>query len=101
MDEKKQRWENRRKRVHEVIEVGYAGDWLSQGYDWFGTVMLILNLVVTILDTFDAMVPYDLVLTVLEEICDLSARVVVNQVSMKMENERITKLVRQMRELIR
>ncbi len=29
-------------------------------------------------------------LTVLEEICPLSARVVVNQVSMKMENERIT-----------
>ena len=40
-------------------------------------------------------------LTVLEEICDLSARVVVNQVSMKMENERITKLVRQMRKLIK
>jgi len=39
-------------------------------------------------------------LTVLEEICDLSARVVVNQVSMKMENERITRLIRQMRELI-
>lgn len=68
MDEKKIMWEKRRKRVHEVIEVGYAGDWLSQGYDWFGTVMLILNLVVTILDTFDAMLPYDLVLTILEEI---------------------------------
>ena len=38
-------------------------------------------------------------LGVLEEICDLSARVVVNQVSMKMENERITRLVRQLREL--
>ena len=40
-------------------------------------------------------------LTVLEEICDLSARVVVNQVSMKMKNDRITRLVRQMRELIK
>jgi len=38
-------------------------------------------------------------LVVLEEICDLSARVVVNQVSMKMENERITELVRQLRVL--
>ena len=38
-------------------------------------------------------------LGVLEEICNLSARVVVNQVSMKMENERITRLVRQLREL--
>ena len=32
-------------------------------------------------------------LAVLEEVCQLSARVVVNQVSMKMENERITKLI--------
>ena len=32
-------------------------------------------------------------LSVLEEVCDLSARVVVNQVSMRMENERITKLI--------
>lgn len=32
-------------------------------------------------------------LTVLEEVCPLSARVVVNQVSMKMENERITALI--------
>lgn len=33
-------------------------------------------------------------LMVLEEVCPLSARMVVNQVSMKMENERITKLIR-------
>ena len=32
-------------------------------------------------------------LTVLEEICPLSARVVVNQVSMKMENERVTRVL--------
>ena len=32
-------------------------------------------------------------LNVLEEVCPLSARMVVNQVSMKMENERITKLI--------
>ncbi len=68
MDEKKIVWEARRKRVHEVIEVGYTGDWLSQGYDWFGTVMLVVNLIVTIMQTFDAMAPHDLALTVLEEI---------------------------------
>lgn len=32
-------------------------------------------------------------LTVLEDICDISARVIVNQVSMKRENQRITKLI--------
>ena len=36
-------------------------------------------------------------LTVLEEIVPLSARMVVNQVSMKMENERITKLINDLR----
>ena len=36
-------------------------------------------------------------LTVLEEICPLSARMVVNQVSMKMENERIMKLIKDLR----
>ena len=36
-------------------------------------------------------------LEVLEEVCPLSARIVVNHVSMKMENERITKLVNDIR----
>jgi ATP phosphoribosyltransferase len=39
-------------------------------------------------------------LDVLEEICPLSARMVVNQVSMKMENERITKLITNLKELL-
>ena len=39
-------------------------------------------------------------LTVLEEICPLSARMVVNQVSMKMENERISKLIDDLRKAI-
>lgn len=39
-------------------------------------------------------------LKVLEEVCPLSARMVVNQVSMKMENERITRLIRDLRAVI-
>ncbi|WP_418747878.1 ATP phosphoribosyltransferase [Frisingicoccus sp.] len=39
-------------------------------------------------------------LTVLEEICPLSARVVVNQVSMKMENERITGILNSLKKVI-
>lgn len=39
-------------------------------------------------------------LTVLEEICPLSARMVVNQVSLKMEQERISDLLKRMRELV-
>ena len=39
-------------------------------------------------------------LTVLEKVCPLSARVVVNQVSMKKENERITKLKKKKKKVI-
>ena len=39
-------------------------------------------------------------LKVLEEVCPLSARMVVNQVSMKMEDERIRKLIDDLRKVI-
>ena len=39
-------------------------------------------------------------LSVLEEVCLLSARMVVNQVSMKMENERIRKLIEDLRRVL-
>ena len=39
-------------------------------------------------------------LGVLEEVCPLSARMIVNQVSMKMENERIKKIIKDMQKLI-
>ena len=39
-------------------------------------------------------------LTVLEEVCPLSARMVVNQVSMKMENERILKIINDLKGIL-
>ena len=39
-------------------------------------------------------------LVVLEEVCPLSARVIVNQVSMKMENERITKIITDLKKVL-
>ncbi|MCX4327869.1 MAG: ATP phosphoribosyltransferase [Lachnospiraceae bacterium] len=39
-------------------------------------------------------------LEVLEEICPLSARVIVNEVSMKMQHERITKLIHDLKQVI-
>ena len=39
-------------------------------------------------------------LVVLKEICPLSARMVVNQVSMKMENERITGLIQALKQIV-
>ena len=39
-------------------------------------------------------------LVVLEEVCPLSARMVVNRVSMKMEQERITQMIAKLREIV-
>lgn len=39
-------------------------------------------------------------LAVLEEVCPLSARMVVNQVSLKRENERITKIIKDLKSLL-
>ena len=39
-------------------------------------------------------------LKVLEEVCPLSARMVVNQVSMKMENERIGKIISELKTVL-
>lgn len=39
-------------------------------------------------------------LVVLEEVCPLSARMVVNQVSMKMENERITRIINDLKKVL-
>ena len=40
-------------------------------------------------------------LSILEEVCPLSARMVVNQVSMKMESERISDLIQKLKKVIR
>ncbi len=40
-------------------------------------------------------------LTILEEICPLSARIIVNQVSMKREQERISNIIREIRSLVK
>ncbi len=40
-------------------------------------------------------------LVVLEEVCDISARMLVNEVSMKMEQERINKIIRDLNEVIK
>jgi ATP phosphoribosyltransferase len=39
-------------------------------------------------------------LQVLEEICNISARMVVNEVAMKMEHERITKIIRDLKDIL-
>ena len=54
MDRKKI-WLQRRRRLSEIIEVGTSDDWVSRGYDILSTLILLTNVVVTVLYTFDRM----------------------------------------------
>lgn len=49
----KNTWEQRRKRVFEIVEVGNNIDAVSRGYDFLNTFLIILNLAVSIMRTFD------------------------------------------------
>lgn len=46
-------WLERRKRVSEIIEVGYDQDWLSRFYDIVNALAIVVNLAASILYTFE------------------------------------------------
>ena len=46
-------WDDRRKRLFEIIEIGLPGDVASQGYDAFNILSIVINLVVSVMYTFD------------------------------------------------
>lgn len=52
MEEKLGFWEEKRKRISEIIEVGSSGDWISRAYDILSTMMLFVNLAVMVLFTY-------------------------------------------------
>ena len=45
-------WKRRKKRTFEMVEVGYAGDALSKWYDVVNVLAILINLLVSILDTY-------------------------------------------------
>ena len=55
MEDRKRIWIQRRRRISEIIEAGTSEDWVSRGYDLFSTFMTLVNVVVTVLYTFDKM----------------------------------------------
>ncbi len=62
-------WEERRKRLFEIVEVGNNLDYASRFYDFLNTFLIIMNLTVSILYTFDFIkARYGLLLTSLERI---------------------------------
>lgn len=48
-------WLKRRKRVFEIIEVGAPDDYVSRIYDFFNSFVIILNLTVSVMYTFQTM----------------------------------------------
>ena len=55
MEERKKIWMQRRRRIWEIIEPGTAEDLVSRCYDIFTTMMTVINVLVTVLYTFDEM----------------------------------------------
>ena len=52
---RRKNWLQLRRRISEIIEVGTAEDLVSRGYDILSTILVIVNLAVTVRYTFDEM----------------------------------------------
>lgn len=57
---------NKKKRIFDIIQIGYAGDVASRTFDIAITVAIIINLFIAIFDTFEQSIPYQPVLDVIE-----------------------------------
>ena len=55
---------NTRKRIFEVIQIGQGNDILSRTFDYFIVLMILANIAVLFLETFDEMKPYKDILQV-------------------------------------
>lgn len=67
MQMNRKKWLQSRRRISEIIEVGAAEDLVSRGYDVFSTLVLLTNVAVTVLYTFDQMeLHYGRILLILE-----------------------------------
>ena len=55
MSNNRKEWLQRRRRISEIIEVGTAGDWVSKCYDLISVLIVVINITVTVLYTFDRM----------------------------------------------
>lgn len=57
---------SRKKRVFDIIQIGYAGDVVSRVFDIVITAAIIINLFIAIFDTFEQSIPYKQILDVIE-----------------------------------
>ena len=47
-----------KKRVFDIIQIGYYGDWQSKAFDIMVIVMILMNLFIAIFQTFESSRPY-------------------------------------------
>ena len=45
-------WDSRRKRIYEIVNVGASEDFISRAYDFLNTFVIVVNLAVSVMDTF-------------------------------------------------
>ena len=57
---------NKKKRIFDIIQIGYVGDVASRTFDIAITAAIIINLFIAIFDTFEQSIPYQPVLDVVE-----------------------------------
>lgn len=48
----------RKKRIFDVIQIGYDGDWQSRTFDFVTMGLILLNLCIAIFETYDSSLPY-------------------------------------------
>lgn len=58
--------EKLKKKVFDIIQIGNRRDFVSSAFDFFIVVVIVLNLLVTLFQTFDEAAPYAQVLDILE-----------------------------------
>ncbi len=64
-----EKWFKRKKRIFQIIEVGYDLDFLSRAYDLINVLAILLNLAVSVLYTFDSIrEQYGALMTVVEAV---------------------------------
>lgn len=58
--------EKKKKRIFEIIQIGYTGDWQSRLFDVLITVAIVLNIFIAIADTFDELSAYRIYFDMIE-----------------------------------
>lgn len=59
-------WAKRKRRIFDIIQIGYDEDWQSRLFDIMLIVMILANLLIAILSTFEDAAPYMGILEVIE-----------------------------------